>query len=137
MPEVRRAVAQRGLDREPIEPRAEQRFPEIAPEAVLEEIGGAVVDTRRGLGRLLYSRCQSRYACRLAPISGIFSASYKFDDQRSASCHCRLLRVKSATGATRAICVQRRDVTANLRAGEVVRVRDPGGALVLASDPTE
>ena len=40
---MRRAVAQRGLDREPIETRAEQRFPEIALEAVLEELGGAVV----------------------------------------------------------------------------------------------
>ena len=41
--QMRRPVAQRGLHREPVEARAEQRFPEIALEAVLEEIGGAVV----------------------------------------------------------------------------------------------
>jgi hypothetical protein len=41
--QMRRTVAQRGLDCEPIEPRAEQRFPEIAPETVLEEVGGTVV----------------------------------------------------------------------------------------------
>ena len=41
--QMRRAVIQRGLDRQPIEPRAEQRFPEIAPETVLEEVSGAVV----------------------------------------------------------------------------------------------
>ena len=41
--QVHRAVAQRGLNREAIEPRAEQRFPEVAPEALLEEVGGAVV----------------------------------------------------------------------------------------------
>jgi hypothetical protein len=40
--QMHRAVAQRALDREPIEARAEQRFPEIALEAVLEEVGGAV-----------------------------------------------------------------------------------------------
>ena len=41
--QMRRAVIQRGLDRQPIELRAEQRFPEIAPETVLEEVSGAVV----------------------------------------------------------------------------------------------
>ena len=40
---MHRALAQRGLDREPIEARSEQRFPEIALEAFLEEVGGAVV----------------------------------------------------------------------------------------------
>src|SRR5207344_1548854 len=37
--QMRRAVAQRGLDREPIEVLAEQRFPEIALETALEEVG--------------------------------------------------------------------------------------------------
>jgi hypothetical protein len=41
--QMHRAVAQRGLNCEPIEPRAEQRFPEVALEALLEQVAGAVV----------------------------------------------------------------------------------------------
>jgi len=41
--QMRRAVAQRGLDRKPIEARAEHRFPQIAPEALFQEVSGAVV----------------------------------------------------------------------------------------------
>ena len=38
---MRRPIGQRGLDRQPIDAGAEQRLPEIALEAVLQEIGRA------------------------------------------------------------------------------------------------
>src|SRR5512133_3743263 len=39
--QMRRPIGQRGLDRQPIDAGAEQRLPEIALEAVLQEIGRA------------------------------------------------------------------------------------------------
>src|SRR3974390_2143506 len=40
--EMRRLIAQRSLDRQSIETRAEQRFPEIALKPFLEQVGGTV-----------------------------------------------------------------------------------------------
>ena len=39
--QMRRPIGQRGLDRQPVDAGAEQRLPEIALEAVLQEIGRA------------------------------------------------------------------------------------------------